>query len=613
MKNKKLMLFNLLSIIVLIYLIIFSFKGDLFTSNLSRNANVSNKEYLLFVLLCILFGIFMFISLRIQHLNKLSYIGFVSLLIGGIVKYNYLDTNAFSSNLHLVCAYISIGLLLVIELYSIFFFERINHTLNKIFKWSMFLIAMLTLYEFGTNLYINSLVELVYIGFIIISQTLIVNSIIMKSMKVLVIGAALSGTEVSKLLVKKGYEVILTDAKEIKNKKELEDLGIKVYDGGHPDFLKDEKYEFIVKNPGIKYDTPFVAYFKDRGDEILNEIEVASKYVNYKYGAITGTNGKTTTTTLLGEILKKKYGELAFTSGNIGYPLSGIVSEHENEECYIALEISGFQLLACPTFKPNVSVVMNLTPDHLDYYKTLKDYYDSKCLVFKNQDENDYFIRNIDDPEIMARAKDLKCKVVDMSLVKETDLCAKNGVVYYKDVELFKVEDLKLVGGHNLQNAMVAAFMAYVMGVDTNTIKETIKEFKGIEHRIEFVREINGVKYYNDTKATNVDAGVVALKAFDKPVILLAGGHDKHTGFKEVVPYLNNVKAMYAFGETKEQLKEIYPNAVLVENMKEAIEESSKIAKEGDVILLSPMCSSYDQFKNFEERGEVFKKIVNSL
>ena len=269
--------------------------------------------------------------------------------------------------------------------------------------------------------------------------------------------------------------------------------------------------------------------------------------------------------------------------------------------------------MACPDFKPNVSVVMNLTPDHLDYYKTLEDYYDSKCLVYKNQDENDYFIRNIDDKEIMARANNLKCNVVDMSLDKEADLCVKNASVYYKDIELFKVVDLKLVGGHNLQNAMVAAFMAYVLGVDVSTIQEVIKDFKGIEHRIEFVREINGVKYYNDTKATNVDAGVVALKAFDKPVILLAGGHDKHTGFKEVVPYLNKVKAMYAFGETKEQLKEIYPNAVLVENMKEAIERSTEIAKEGDVILLSPMCSSYDQFKNFEERGEIFKEIVCSL
>ena len=432
-------------------------------------------------------------------------------------------------------------------------------------------------------------------------------------MKVLVIGAALSGSEVSKLLVKKGYEVVLTDMKDIDNKKELEDLGIKVFDGGHPDFLKDDKYDFIVKNPGIKYNAPFVSYFVNRKDSILNEIEVASKFVDYKYGAITGTNGKTTTTTLLSQILKRKYGDLAFSCGNIGYPLSTIVDKHEKEECRIALEISGFQLLACPTFKPNVSVIMNLTPDHLDYYDTLNDYYDSKCLIYRNQNENDYFIRNIDDPEIEKRAVDLKCNVIDISLKQKKDIYVENRKVFYKDIELFGIDDLKIVGPHNLFNAMVAATMGYLMGVDTKLIKEAIKDFKGVEHRIEFVKEINGVKYYNDSKGTNVDAGVVALKSFDKPVILLAGGHDKHTGFKEIIPYLDKIKAMYVFGETKEQLKEIYPNATVVIDMKEALLKASQIAKDGDIVLLSPMCSSYDQFKNFEQRGELFKQFVNEL
>lgn len=432
-------------------------------------------------------------------------------------------------------------------------------------------------------------------------------------MKVLVIGAALSGTEVSKLLIKKGYEVLLTDAKEIKNKKELEDLGIKVFDGGHPDFLKEEKYDFIVKNPGIKYNTEFVAHFVNRGDKVLNEIEVANSFVNYEFGAITGTNGKTTTTTLLSEILKKKYGNLAFASGNIGNPLSTIVDKHENDKCYIALEISGFQLLACPTFKPKVSIIMNLTPDHLDYYDTLDDYYASKCLIYKNQDKNDFFIRNIDDPEVVKRTSDVKCNVINMSLYKDADLFVKNNKVFYKDNELFEVSDLNIVGNHNLINAMVAATMGFLLGVEPELIKKTIQEFKGIEHRIEFVRELNGVKYYNDSKGTNVDAGIVALKAFEKPVILLAGGHDKHTGFKEVIPYLNKVKHMFVFGETKNELKSLYPNAVLTETMEEALNKAKQIAENGDIVLLSPMCSSYDQFKNFEQRGEIFKELVNSL
>ena len=434
-----------------------------------------------------------------------------------------------------------------------------------------------------------------------------------KMNKVLVIGAARSGIEVSKLLNKHGYEVYLSDMKAISVKDDLTSQGIKVYDNGHPECLKEIDYDFIVKNPGIPYNVPFVKYFVEKGKEILNEIEVANRYVNYHYGAITGTNGKTTTTTLLSELLKLQYGLRAHAIGNIGTPLSSLVLKEENQEDYVALEISAFQLNACPSFKPKVACIMNLTPDHLDYYDTLDDYYNAKCLIYKNQDENDYFIRNLDDPQIKARCNNLRSQIIDMSLEARYDLYQKDGAIYYKDVFLFNREDLKLVGDHNLQNAMVASCMAYILGVKPELIRQGIKDFKGVEHRIEFVREINGVKYYNDSKGTNVDAGVVALKSFEKPVILLCGGHDKHTGFKEIVPYLNKVKRMYAFGETKYQLKEIYPDCVICEDMNEALTKAHEVAKEKDVVLLCPLCSSYDQFKNFEERGEIFKQLVNKL
>lgn len=430
--------------------------------------------------------------------------------------------------------------------------------------------------------------------------------------KALVIGAALSGTAVSKLLNKKGYEVFLTDSNLVKNKEELELLGIHVFDGGHPDFLKEQDYELIVKNPGIKYDNPFIKYFTDKGCELLNEIEVASRYVNYKYIAITGTNGKTTTTTLAGEILKKQYGDRAFVSGNIGKPLSDIVLEHENEECYVALEISAFQLLACPKFKPDVACILNLTPDHLDYFNKLEDYYDAKALVLKNMDNSSYYLLNSDDEEVVKRITN-KTNIIKYSLNESFDIRLDNDKVYYKNNYLFDRNDLNLVGNHNLTNAMVAAVSCFLLGVKQELIQEAIKEFKGIEHRIEFVREINGIKFYNDSKATNVDSGVVALKSFDKPVILLAGGHDKHTGFNEIIPYLNKVKKMYVFGETKYQLKDLYKDAIIVETMEDAIKKAFTECLNGDVILLSPLCSSYDQFKNFEERGDIFKKIVNSL
>lgn len=431
--------------------------------------------------------------------------------------------------------------------------------------------------------------------------------------KVLVIGAARSGIEVSKLLNLKGYEVYLTDMKKIENKDELNKLGIKVYDEGHPEELKNIDYELIVKNPGIPYRAPFVKYFVDKGKEIVNEIEVANMFCSFSYGAITGTNGKTTTTTLLGELLKLKYGQRAHTAGNIGTPLAGIVAREGDESDYIALEISAFQLNGCPTFKPHVSCIMNLTPDHLDYYDTLDDYYRAKCLIYKNQDENDYFIRNLDDEEIRRRCTDVKCNVIDMSLKEKKDLYVEDDRVFYKNICLFDKNSLHLVGDHNLTNAMVAACMAYLLGVEPELINKGIDEFRGVEHRIEFVRELNGVKYYNDSKGTNVDAGVVALKSFEKPVILLCGGHDKHTGFKEIVPYLNKVKMMFAFGETRYQLKEIYPDCVICEDMKEALLKAHSAAKKDDTVLLCPLCSSYDQFKNFEQRGEIFKQLVNEL
>lgn len=431
--------------------------------------------------------------------------------------------------------------------------------------------------------------------------------------KVLVIGAALSGTRVSQLLVKKGYDVTLTDSKEISNRLELEKIGVHVYDGGHPDFLKEENWEFIVKNPGIPYHVPFVSYFNERQVPIYNEIEVAYRYAkNMRFACITGTNGKTTTTTLLGELLKRKNPK-SFSAGNIGVPLSEIVMENEDLNCDVALEIAAFQLLGCPTLRPRVSVCMNLTPDHLDYFKSLDKYYDAKMLVYQNQKEDDWFLLNIDDSEIVKRAIQVPCQIVTFSLEKEADLCLKEGWVTLFDNPLFKTEDLHLPGKHNLQNAMVAAAMAYKMGVSIEDIQDCIFHFKGVEHRIEFVREYKGVKYYNDSKGTNVDATVVALKAFEKPVILLAGGYDKKTGFDGLRPYLNRIKTMIVYGETKYQLKELMPEAIVKDTMEEAVVLASEIAKEEDVVLLSPVCASWDQFKSYEERGEQFKKQVNKL
>ena len=430
--------------------------------------------------------------------------------------------------------------------------------------------------------------------------------------KALIIGCAKSGYWASKLLNKKGYEVIITDAKEIKEKDELEKLGIKVYDNGHPDFLLDLDYEFVVKNPGIPYTNKLVKYFVDKKVKVYTEVETALNYPNnYKIAAITGTNGKTTITTLVYEILKNEF--KAYACGNIGTAVSEVVYNHEDEEAKLSLEISAFQLLGSPSFHPECAVITNLTPDHLDYFDTLDDYYRAKTLVYKNMSEDDWFILNLDDEECVKYCKDIKCKVVTISLEKSADLCLRGDEVVLFDTVLFNKNDLKIIGKHNLFNAMVAACLAYKLGCSVDNIRNAIANFKGVEHRIEFVRELDGVKYYNDSKGTNTDSTVIALKAFDKPVILLAGGHDKHTGFKGIEDNKDKIKKLITFGETKDMLAKIKDDAIVCETMAEALNKAHEIADDGDVVLLSPACSSYDQFKNFEQRGKIFKELVNNL
>ncbi len=433
-------------------------------------------------------------------------------------------------------------------------------------------------------------------------------------MKVLVIGAALSGTSVSMLLAQKGFEVVLTDMRKIENKSELEKMKIAVYDEGHPAILEEVGWDFIVKNPGIPYHAPFVKKFVEKRIPILNEIEVACHFSpNFRIGAVTGTNGKTTTTTLLGELLKKKNPEHSFAAGNIGLPLSALALEQKSNTCDIALEIAAFQLIGCPNFHPCVSVCMNLTPDHLDYFGSLDRYYEAKMRIYQNQKGEDWFLRNIDDPEIMKRAVNVGCRVVDFSVEREADLCVRNGSAMLYQTRLFDVKDLQLVGRHNLQNALVAAAMAWKMGVPASLIEQGIREFKGVAHRIEFVRELDGVRYYNDSKGTNVDATLVALKAFERPVILLAGGYDKKTGFEGLRPYLDRIKTMIVYGETKDQLKALCPSAIVVDTLKEALQKAREIAVAEDVVLLSPLCASWDQFKNYEQRGDLFKQWVNEF
>ncbi len=430
--------------------------------------------------------------------------------------------------------------------------------------------------------------------------------------KVLVIGAARSGIAASKLLVRHGYEVILTDMNEIENKEELLSLGITIYDKGHPEALKNEEYTFAVKNPGIKYTVPFVKYFVDHKVPIFTEVEIGYRFAKkFHYGAVTGTNGKTTITTMLYEMLK--YNDKAIVAGNIGYPLSELALRYETEEKDVALELSNFQLLGIDTFAPSVSVVCNLAPDHLDYMPNVESYYASKMKIYENCKEDDWFLRNVDDETVMQYAKNIPCTVIDFSLKRsDVDLYRKDGAVYLHNTLLFEEKTLPVVGEYNICNAMIASCMAYKLGVSIPDIQKAIANFKPVEHRLEYIGEKNGVRFYNDSKATNTHAVTAALKSFEKNIILLAGGHDKGISFDDLKQFDEKVKLCVAFGETREQFKEIFHHVITKETMEEALQEAIAHSETGDVILLSPACSSYDQFPNYEIRGKLFKEMVNT-
>ena len=314
-------------------------------------------------------------------------------------------------------------------------------------------------------------------------------------------------------------------------------------------------------------------------------------------------------TTLLYEMLKSN--GKAIVAGNIGFPLSELALQHEQEEKDVALELSNFQLLGIDTFAPEVSVVCNLAPDHLDYMPSLDSYYVSKMRIYENCKENDWFLRNVDDETVMQYAKNIPCRCIDYSFTRQdVDLYRKDKAVWLWDIPLFNESDVKIVGDYNLMNAMVAGCMAYKLGVSPENIAHTLQNFHGVEHRLEYVGEKDGVRFYNDSKATNTHAVQAALNSFEKNIILLAGGHDKGIPFDELSVFDKKIKCCISFGETKEKFKDIFTNTITTETMKEALKEAIQIAQSGDVVLLSPACSSFDQYKNYEVRGETFKEFV---
>ncbi|MBR2411589.1 MAG: UDP-N-acetylmuramoyl-L-alanine--D-glutamate ligase [Clostridia bacterium] len=441
--------------------------------------------------------------------------------------------------------------------------------------------------------------------------------------KVLVLGLARSGMAAVKLLLKLGAEVTVSESKSLDKIEELpwlQENGVRVTNQTADIF--EEDFYMAVKNPGINGKLWFVKRLRERGIPVITEIELAfAVSAPQHYIAITGSNGKTTTATLTYEIIKAQYPEKTLLCGNIGIALCEMVLEYDlikNEGFYIVLEVSNFQLVDIVKFRPETAVIINLSADHLDFMGSEDAYYSSKMRVYENMCGEDVLLYNLDDELISEYEKKFPvgCKKLTYSLSEPSaDLYADTENVYYMGEKLFPVSDIKVVGRHNVQNVLVGVGCALKNGVSPEKIREAVSSFRGVEHRIEFVREKDGIRYYNDSKGTNVDATVIALRAFSSPVILLAGGHEKGLDLSPLKSLLHGVKKVISYGECGERIyKELTEcTGILVNDLPEALSEAVKIAVSGDVILLSPTTSSYDQYTCFEERGEHFKSLVNSL
>ena len=445
-----------------------------------------------------------------------------------------------------------------------------------------------------------------------------------KGKKISVIGAARSGIGAAKLIKKLGGIPFVSDfspeekLKDSLNQLEKENINYEY--GGHSDRVYDSA--LMIISPGVPNDSAVVQDARTKGIKLISEIELAYHYCKGKIIAITGTNGKTTTTSLCGHVFNT-CGYKTHVAGNIGLAFSEVVLD-VNEGEFVSLEVSSFQLDLIENFKPAAALILNITPDHLNRYEnSLQKYAESKQRIYKNQDEKDYLILNKDNPTVIKYLVDHKSKSFFFSLNEEQDNgCFHSGgnVIFRMDgKESFRClrNDIKIRGEHNLANSMAVISAAKVFNLDNKGIIKGLQTFESVEHRLELVRQIDGVKYINDSKATNVDSVWYALKSFDEPILLILGGQDKGNDYKQIKPLvLQKVKKIYAIGSSAEKVYNFFHHDVKVEiekTMQDAVKSSSKEAKIGDVVLLSPACASFDMFNNYEHRGKVFKEAVNNL
>ena len=451
------------------------------------------------------------------------------------------------------------------------------------------------------------------------------NKNVFEHKRVLVIGLAKSGVAVAKLLLHQGAMVTVNDRiplEENPDAKSLIEEGIRVLAGSHPVDLLEEHFDFVVKNPGIPYHNCMVEAAMKKGIPVYTEIEIAYQLLEGLIIGITGSNGKTTTTTLASLMLKESFPEReVYAAGNIGIPLSQLAEQSTKEDIYVS-ELSSFQLMGIDQFKPKIACMVNIFSAHLDYHGTREEYIKAKLQLTKNQTEDDYLVYNADYPELITFIEGhTKATLVPFSRnnVLEFGACVKDRYICFNGEKVIPVSTIQVPGTQNVENVLAAVAIAKLAGATNEGIQKAVQNFHGVKHRTQFVKEVNKRRFYNDSKATNIIATQTALRSFtNQSVILIAGGLDRGNGFDELVPDLTSVSGIVLYGETKEKLQEAaklagVPIVEVVNTLEEATKKAYEISKEDDIILLSPACASWDQFKNFEIRGDEFIRVVENL
>ena len=440
--------------------------------------------------------------------------------------------------------------------------------------------------------------------------------------KVLILGLARSGFAAALTLHKLKCEVVVNDLnleeKLEKNQiNKLKELGITYIFGTHPDDLLDNSFDYIIKNPGIRNDHKYVLKANELNIPVINEVELAYNLLpkDVTIISITGSNGKTTTTTLTYKILESA-GLPVHLAGNIGTPLCNLLDKVKAKDI-IVTEISCQQLANIDKFKPNIAVLTNLSPAHIDFFGSFSEYKKIKARLFKNQTKDDIAILNYNNKDSIEETKDIKSKKLFISIDSKQDVYYKDNNIYYHDELVMNRDLMFLKGNHNVENAMDAILVSKLFNVSNDIIIKVLKDFKGVEHRLEFVDEVNNIKFYNDTEATNIKCTQIALSSFHEPIILFLGGLERGQNFDDLKDYIKNVKVIIGIGECRNRVKEFANNYnienYIFEHLKDGFNKVKEIAKKNDIVLLSPASASWDQYKECEERGKEFKKYVKEF